>query len=111
VEWVPHQASLKSADDHFGERQYGRISSITSPARTAGFGSEVKMACKACKSSDLQKLDGELTITHPDIKGLKVDPVYVCRSILVCLDCGFTEIVIPTEELHLLKKKKSAIGS
>jgi len=69
------------------------------------------MFCKACKSDNLQRLDGELTVSQPDVKGLKVPPVYVCRSILICLDCGFTELEIPADELRLLKKGKSAVGS
>ena len=69
------------------------------------------MPCKACKSENLQTLDGELTVSQADLKGLKVSPVYVCRSILICLDCGFAELVIPADELRLLKKGKSAVGS
>jgi hypothetical protein len=69
------------------------------------------MPCKACKSDNLQRLDGELTVTPPDLKDLKVAPVYVCRNVLICLDCGFTELVIPAEELRLLNKGKSAIDS
>jgi hypothetical protein len=69
------------------------------------------MFCKACKSDNLQRLDGELTVSQPDVKGLKVPPVYICQSILICLDCGFTELAIPPDELRLLKKWKSAVGS
>ena len=69
------------------------------------------MACKECKSENLQTLDGELTVSQPDLKGLNVPPVYVCKSILICLDCGFTELVIPANELQLLKKGRIASGS
>jgi len=69
------------------------------------------MPCKACTSENLQTLEGELTVSQPDLKGLTVPPVYVCRSVLICLDCGFAELVIPTEELRLLNKGKSAVGS
>src|SRR5207302_11022081 len=43
-------------------------------------------------------------------KDLKVSSVYVCQSVLVCLDCGFTELSIPTTELLPLKKAKAAAG-
>jgi hypothetical protein len=69
------------------------------------------MFCKACRSDNQQRLDGELTLTPPDLKGLKVAPVYVCHDVLVCLDCGFTELVIPAEQLRLLKESKSAMDS
>jgi prolyl-tRNA editing enzyme YbaK/EbsC (Cys-tRNA(Pro) deacylase) len=69
------------------------------------------MACKACNSENLQRLDGELTASLPVLKGLKASPLYVCQSILVCMDCGFAELVIPTSELLSLKNAKAASGS
>lgn len=69
------------------------------------------MACKVCNSENLQKLDGELTASLPNLKALKVPPVYICQSLVVCLDCGFAELVIPTTELQSLKKAKAASGS
>jgi hypothetical protein len=69
------------------------------------------MPCKACKSENLQRVDGELTASLPDLKGLKTLPVYVCQDVLICLDCGFAELVIPANELQSLKKGKSASGS
>ena len=69
------------------------------------------MSCKACKSETLQKLEGELTVSQPSLKALRVSPVYVCGSIVVCLACGFTELVIPARELQLLKKGQSAAGA
>jgi hypothetical protein len=62
----------------------------------------VSVACKACGSERLQKLDGELTVSFGDLKQLRASPIYVCQSILVCLDCGFTEL--PPNELQSLKK-------
>ena len=49
------------------------------------------MPCKSCKSENVQNLDGELTVSLPDPKGLTVPPLYVCQNVLVCLDCGFSE--------------------
>lgn len=69
------------------------------------------MACKVCNSENLQKLDGELTASLSNLKALKVPPVYICQSLVVCLDCGFAELVIPTTELQSLKKAKAASGS
>jgi hypothetical protein len=69
------------------------------------------MACKACNSENLQRLDGELTVSLPTLKGLKVSPLYVCQRVLVCLDCGFAELVIPASELLPLKNAKAASGS
>lgn len=69
------------------------------------------MACKICNSENLQRLDGELTASLPILKALKVAPIYVCKSFVVCLDCGFAEFIIPTTELQSLKQAKAASGS
>jgi hypothetical protein len=66
------------------------------------------MGCKACKSENLQRLEGELTASLPTLSGLNVPPIYVCQSVLACMDCGFTELVIPAAELLSLKKAKTA---
>ena len=71
----------------------------------------VKMACKVCQSENTQKFEGELTASLPDLRSLRVPPLYVCQSVLVCLDCGFAELVIPPGELQALKKAKAASGS
>lgn len=71
----------------------------------------VKMACKVCKSENTQRFEGEFTASLPDLKALKVPPIYVCQSVLVCLDCGFAELVIPTSELQAIRKAKAAAGS
>ena len=69
------------------------------------------MACKACNSQNLQRLDGELTASLPSLKALKIPPIYVSQNVVVCLDCGFAELVIPTNELLSLKNAKTASGS
>jgi prolyl-tRNA editing enzyme YbaK/EbsC (Cys-tRNA(Pro) deacylase) len=68
------------------------------------------MACKVCNSQNLQKLEGELTTSLPGLSGLSVPPIYVCQTVLVCLDCGFAELVIPATELLSLKKAKAESG-
>jgi hypothetical protein len=69
------------------------------------------MACKVCASANLQELTGELSASFPDLKRANLPPVYVCKEVLVCLDCGFTELVIPAQELEQLKKGNMASGS
>jgi hypothetical protein len=69
------------------------------------------MVCKVCNSENLQKLDGELTASLPNLKAVKVRPIYICESFVVCLDCGFAELVIPTTELQSLNRTKAASGS
>jgi hypothetical protein len=71
------------------------------------FSLERDLACKMCASLNVQELTGELSASFPDIKRANLPPIYVCKEIVVCLDCGFTEIVIPASELERLKKGKA----
>jgi hypothetical protein len=69
------------------------------------------MPCRACKSENLQRFDAELTASLPEAKGVNIAPVYICRSVLICLDCGFAELIVPANELHSLKRGKAAFDS
>jgi len=61
------------------------------------------MACKSCTSDNQREFPAEFTVSFPTLKStLKMSPVYVARSLCVCLDCGFSELVIPETELGLL---------
>jgi len=62
------------------------------------------MACKTCGSEKQQHFSGELSVTSLAIEILKQAPVYVVQKILVCLDCGYTELIVPTAELAQLRK-------
>jgi hypothetical protein len=72
--------------------------------------SERTSACKHCGSSSQQRLNGETATSFPGIKNVNEPPVYVCQQILVCLDCGFTELLIPVPELERIREgaKRSA---
>ena len=69
------------------------------------------MACKRCGSEAQKQLDAELTATLPNLKGLNTPPVYSADHILVCLDCGFTELTIAKPQLDRLRKAAAASGS
>lgn len=62
------------------------------------------MACRRCGSQLKQGFDAELTASLPHMKGMKLSPIYASQQILVCLDCGFTELSIPAPELDRVKK-------
>jgi hypothetical protein len=70
-------------------------------------GFPISMACKMCRSENLQELEGELSASFPDIKRSNIQPIYVCQRVVACLDCGFTELIIPAAELELLKRGRA----
>jgi len=69
------------------------------------------MPCKSCSSDNVDKFLGELTASSPQIKNVRVPPVYVCQEVLICLDCGFAELRVPATELKSLQKRKGAFGN
>ena len=62
------------------------------------------MACKACASESQQHFSGELTLVFPGVERLNLAPVYICQKILVCLNCGYTELLVPATGVEKLRK-------
>lgn len=64
------------------------------------------MACKNCLSENCQVLTGELSASPRYAKDASFPPIYVCQDVVVCLECGFAELVIPTAELQQLRAQR-----
>jgi hypothetical protein len=62
------------------------------------------MGCKACASNHLQEFAGEISANFPGVERSNLAPVYVSERLLICLDCGFTELKIQKPGLEKLKK-------
>jgi predicted nucleic-acid-binding Zn-ribbon protein len=62
------------------------------------------MPCNKCGGTHQQTFKGELAIAFPGKERVNLAPIYVSQNTVVCLDCGYTELVIPTTELEKLKK-------
>jgi hypothetical protein len=60
------------------------------------------MSCKSCHSENQRDLSGEVAIHFPGLKGLDKPIVWVFPKLFVCLNCGFTEFVVPETELRQL---------
>lgn len=61
------------------------------------------MSCKRCASDELKDFQGELAIHFPGLEDLDRESVAVFPKLMVCMDCGFVEFVIPDAELEQLK--------
>ena len=61
------------------------------------------MACKVCASDDQQNFPGEINVGFPGIKRVGLSPVYISTELLVCLNCGHTDLLIPATKLERLK--------
>jgi hypothetical protein len=62
------------------------------------------MACKSCASDKQEYFSGELSVAFLPIEKIQLAPVHIVQKILVCLDCGHTELIVPTSELEQLRK-------
>jgi len=68
-----------------------------------GVSVEIDMPCRICNSERVSTFQGELSASSPRLEDVKKQPIYVCEQLLVCLDCGFSELKIPPGKLEMLK--------
>ncbi len=69
------------------------------------------MTCKSCSSKNQRKFTSEIAVHFSGLTNLNRLPVFVFPKLLVCLDCGFTDFVIPESELCLLGKAARPLGT
>jgi len=60
------------------------------------------MPCKSCGSVSQSKFIAEMAIHFPGLKNIDKPVVWVFPELIVCLDCGTTEFVVPEAELRQL---------
>jgi hypothetical protein len=66
------------------------------------------MTCRSCSSDNQTKVDAEINIHFPGLKGLNQRSVLVFPKLVICLDCGFTEYSMPETELQRLRDDRTA---
>jgi len=69
------------------------------------------MSCKSCLSEHQSKLNAEVAIHFPGLKGLERPIVWMFPKLLVCLDCGVTEFSVPERELSVIVKGAAVEGA
>ena len=62
------------------------------------------MSCRLCASGNYAEFGSEMLIHFRGPKNLDKPPVWVFPKLLVCLDCGFSQFVVPKNELALLAR-------
>ena len=68
------------------------------------------MSC-GCQSGKQRKFSAEMLIHLPGLKGLEKPPVWAFPKLVVCLDCGFTELKLEENELRLLVESSAEQGA
>lgn len=66
------------------------------------------LRCRSCDSVNQKKFIGEMGIRSPGLKGLDKPTAWVFPELVVCLNCGKAEFVVPEAELRLLAKGDAA---
>jgi hypothetical protein len=66
------------------------------------------MRCKSCGSDSTEKFTAEIVIHVDGLKNIDVPPVFVFPELLVCLNCGGAQFVIPEEEMRRLQEGRAA---
>lgn len=59
--------------------------------------------CNRCSSECRTEFGGELAIHFTGLAGLNKPIVWVFPRLFVCLNCGFTEFIVPETELAVLE--------
>jgi len=59
--------------------------------------------CSRCSSECRKEFGGELAIHFTGLAGLNKPIVWVFPKLLICLNCGFTEFIVPERELQVLE--------
>jgi len=66
------------------------------------------MPCKSCGSLNQSKFCGEIAIHFPGLKNIDKPIVWVFPEVVVCLDCGTAEFIVPKAEVRQLAKGDAA---
>ena len=62
------------------------------------------MACRSCGSKEQRKFGAEISVHVLGVENVDKPTVWVFPRLLVCMNCGFTELTIAEGELRLLRK-------
>jgi hypothetical protein len=66
------------------------------------------MSCKSCSSGNLRNFPTEIAV---HLKGIGRPHVFVFPEILVCLNCGFSELEVAEDKLKVLAEDPSVTAS
>jgi hypothetical protein len=69
---------------------------------------EQSMRCKVCGSLNQKDFIAEISIRSPGLNGIDKSAVWVFPTLVVCLECGIAEFVVPESELRELGKGEAA---
>jgi hypothetical protein len=66
------------------------------------------MCCRSCGSENQTKFASEISVHILGLENVNKPTVFVFPGLLVCMDCGFTELTLAENELRLLGKRPAS---
>ena len=64
--------------------------------------------CAACGSQNLGPFTAGIAVHFSGLRNLDKPHVYISTKLLVCLDCGIAQFIVPAAELRLFAKRDAA---
>jgi len=87
---------------------------VVAPTRIRAFDNQIqdlqedgmsRTWCPSCQSGNQRKFTSEVNIHFPGMKGIDIPTVWVFPEILVCMDCGEAQLIIPEAERKELEDR------
>jgi len=79
-------------------------SEATEKPLVACFDRRSAMACRSCGSKEQRKFGAEISVHVLGVENVDKPTVWAFPRLLVCMNCGFTELTIAEDELRQLGK-------
>jgi hypothetical protein len=61
------------------------------------------MTCRSCQSAKQAELFSEILIHFPGLKNIDKPAVWLSPRLLVCLDCGASQFMVPEQQLAMIE--------
>jgi len=66
------------------------------------------MTCRSCDSEEQTQFDAEIMIHFSGLRNLDKPGVLVFPKLVICLNCGVSQFILPEGELSLLRRNIAA---
>jgi len=78
---------------------------VGGPAKAVQLMTTVISQCKSCASSNLIELNSAICLHSTGTRGLTKDAIFAFPKLVVCLDCGATQLTLSAAELQLVRER------
>ena len=62
--------------------------------------------CESCSSLNVARVNTEICLHFPGLRGLNKDPIFVLAKVAVCLDCGLLQGELSETDLERIRQPR-----